>query len=595
MSDLLPHRKNLQTITELVKFTLGVDVFVVDDQMIAMAGTGPYRTNIGTKRPRDSYVDVTISQGDSQTVIDPRYTHQCYRCEYRSLCPYSMVMCRPLISNNHIKGLIGFLGFSESQRQNMIARSSFLCDLSERLNYIWDTANLDLHDFLRHPHTRAFIDFFEQGLVLTDNRHQVINLNERAERFLNVNRDRITGRHLTRILGGERLPSDPVSLLSGAGESHIHREFSLTGEDGPAARVMIISDKSEPRQTWKGCPLTSPAMSMIVGTSKAIIHLREMAANVARSDSRVLITGETGVGKELAARYIHQMSCRWAGPFETVNCAAIPESLFESEFFGYAPGAFTGAGSKGKTGKFPAAHGGTIFLDEVSRLSLPNQAKILRILEDGLVQRLGDEKRRQVDVRVLAATNIDLEEAVAQNRFLPDLYYRLAVIPLSVPPLRERTEDIPLLLEYFTTLFQESLPETDFCGFAEDVADYLLTYDWPGNVRELKNMVEYVMNVVRGRQVEFNDLPMLRKNRSLAPPRPRSLNQPAPASKTGSERLTPLKVHEKEQIRLALDTYGHHTAGKRQAARHLGISLSTLYRRLAQNSPPADASPGKLP
>jgi sigma-54 dependent transcriptional regulator, acetoin dehydrogenase operon transcriptional activator AcoR len=312
-------------------------------------------------------------------------------------------------------------------------------------------------------------------------------------------------------------------------------------------------------------------MSIIVGASPAMVRLREHASNVAHGNSTVLIQGETGVGKELVARYIHQMSRRWSGPFETINCAAIPDSLFESEFFGYTPGAFTGAAIKGKLGLFEAADGGTIFLDEISRLSLSNQAKILRVLEDGLVQRLGDKQRRHVEVRVLAATNSNLEKAVAENRFLPDLYYRLAVIPLYVPPLRDRTEDIPLLLEYYVDQFAESIPDSDFRGVSPETLDCLTQYHWPGNVRELKNVVEYMMNVVRGREVSPDDLSeRFFRLGSFAKPDGRP------------DLLLPLEEVEKHQIRLALQTFGWGTDGKRRAARHLGVSLSTLYRRMAK-------------
>lgn len=577
MSELLQHQRNLQAVTELIESTLGVDVFVVDDQMVAMAGTGPYRNNIGTKRPRDSYVDVTINQGDSQTVIDPRYTHQCYRCEYRSLCPYSMVMCRPLVKQGRIKGLIGFLGFSEKQRRNMIARSSLLCDLSERLGYIWETKDLDLYQFFRHPKTHEFINLFEEGLVLTTPDYQVLNLNQRAQRFLGVDGQEAAGKRLSSLVGRELSAGTSARTDGGFVKTNKKLEYALAGGDGQSGRLVVLSDKARSTGNWQGCPLTGPALSMIVGTSEAIMRLREQAANVARGNSTVLLAGETGVGKELAARYIHQMSRRWAGPFETVNCAAIPDSLFESEFFGYAPGAFTGAGAKGKIGTFSAAHGGTIFLDEVSRLSLSNQAKILRVLEDGLVQKLGDEQRQQVDVRVLAATNINLEQAVAENRFLPDLYYRLAVIPLSVPPLRDRSEDIPLLLEYFQGLFTESLPDIDFLGFSPEVLDFLRSHHWPGNVRELKNLMEYVMNIVRGREVVMTDLPA---HHQAFGPKPAPLSPHRPVAP-----LTTLEEMEAAQIRLALKTFGHGTAGKRRAARHLGISLSTLYRRLSRSNP----------
>jgi sigma-54 dependent transcriptional regulator, acetoin dehydrogenase operon transcriptional activator AcoR len=587
MSDLLAYQENLQAITELIKFTLGADVFVVDDRMVAIAGTGSYRTKIGTRRPHDSYVDVTINRGDSQTVINPRYTHQCYRCEYRNHCPYSMVICRPLVNKNRIKGLIGFLSFSENQRQNLITRSSFLCDISERLGYFWGTANLNQHQFLGHPGTRELIDFFEEGLILTTSDYEVININQRAEHLLGVKRNQGGKKDLSRIIKGELKSGQIGHPDSGILRDHNRREYSLTDGDGVSGHIVVISDKTVSHRIWRGCPLTSPVLSMIVGTSEAIIRLREQAANVARSSSTVLIAGETGVGKELVARYIHRTSQRWAGAFETVNCAAIPDSLFESEFFGYAPGAFTGAVNKGKTGLFSAAHGGTIFLDEISRLSLSNQAKVLRIIEDGLVQRLGDEKKRQVDVRILSASNIDLTQAVAEGRFLPDLYYRLAVVPLIVPPLRNRIQDIPLLLEYFVGMLKEVLPESDFHGFSDEVMAYFGEYQWPGNVRELKNLIEYVMNMVRGRKVEMEDLRF--HGHTVAPgsqsPQPdqKPLLEPDPdPTEESSALFVSLKELEKRQIRLALETYGYHAAGKRMAARYLGISLSTLYRKMAK-------------
>jgi sigma-54 dependent transcriptional regulator, acetoin dehydrogenase operon transcriptional activator AcoR len=569
MSDLRRHQKNLQAVTELIKFSLGMDVFVVDDRMVAMAGTGPYRSNIGTKRPRDSYVDVTLNRGDSQIVTEPRYTEQCYRCEYRHLCPYSMVMCRPLARNNRIKGLIGFLGFSEGQRKAMIEHSSFLCELSEKLDYIWETDNLDLPHFLRHPGTRAFMDMFEEGLILTTPDYRVLSVNQRAEGFLRADSNGIEGEPLSRIIG-ECSPIRSGSAADLLGEVVRKGDYPLSDGRKIGGHVVVVSGRSKSRRPWKSCPLTTPAMSIIVGTSPAMIRLREHASNVALSSSTVLIQGETGVGKELVARYIHQMSSRWAGPFETVNCAAIPDSLFESEFFGYAPGAFTGAGAKGKAGSFQNAHGGTLFLDEISRLSPTNQAKILRVLEDGLVQRLGEEKRSLVDVRVLAATNTNLEKAVTENRFLLDLYYRLAVIPLHVPPLRERAKDVPLLLEYYQGQFQESMPHHDFRGFSEEAMDLLLSYHWPGNVRELKNVVEYVMNIVRGRKADSGDLPAgCRRARTYSAP-------------GASDAPLPLEEAEMRQIRLALQTYGCDTNGKRRAARHLGVSLSTLYRKMSK-------------
>ncbi len=574
MGELLHYRNNLQAVPELIKFTLGMDVFVVCDRMVAMAGTGPYRSNIGTRRPRDSYVDVTLHHGDGQTVTEPRYTDQCLRCEYRPLCPYIMVMCRPLTRDNRVKGLIGFLGFSEDQRQAMIRHSSFLCELSEKLSFIWGTDGLDMPQFFCHPGARAFIDLFESGLILTTPDYRVLNLNQPAEHFLRAGAAELSGQRLWEILDPPAGKASLANLPSRgdlAGRYIRTGDYPLSGPRGIAGHVVVLSNRNQSQLSWKGYSLSAPALPIIVGASPAMVRLREHASNVARGNSTVLIQGETGVGKELVARYIHQMSRRWSGPFETVNCAAIPDSLFESEFFGYTPGAFTGAAIKGKIGHFEAADGGTIFLDEISRLSPFNQAKILRVLEDGLVQRLGAKQRKHVDVRVLAATNSNLEKAVAENRFLPDLFYRLDVIPLYVPALRDRAQDIPLLLEYFLDQLAESLPDSDFRGVSPKTLDCLIQYHWPGNVRELKNVVEYLMNMVRGREVCPDDLP----ERFF---RPGSFAQPD--GRPGL--LLPLEEVEKHQIWLALQTYGWGTVGKRRAARHLGISLSTLYRRMAK-------------
>jgi DNA-binding NtrC family response regulator len=576
MSDLRRHQKTLQALSEVIQLSLGVEVFFVDDRKMALAGTGPYRANIGSIRPTDSYVDITISEAESQLVTEPRYTRQCYRCEYRRLCPYSMVICRPITRDNQIKGLIGFLGFSSEQRKTMTERSSSLSGLSQRLDYVWETEDLDLQQVLGHPRTKEFINAVDEGIILTSPDYHILNMNERSEHLL-------IGAGVVRE-AGSRLPRGlterPESLVDGRLNLKGPRGLrDLRSGDYPISdgrdlvgHLIVVNHKARPGRTWKGCLLTSPNRTVIVGTSRAIVRLKDQASAVAESDSTVLILGETGVGKEVTARYIHQASRRWAGPFETVNSAAIPDALFESELFGYAPGAFTGAKTKGKAGKFQLAHDGTIFLDEVGRLSLDNQARMLRILDEGELQRLGEERRERVNVRVLAATNIDLEQAVRKNRFLKDLYYRLAVVPLHVPPLRQRVEDIPLLIQHFSEQLKKVLPRPNFRGFSPEAIDRLMHYDWPGNVRELRNTVEYVMNMVRDREVTIQDLPSTIDSRSIE------------ACSNGStcQDLTPLAEIESEQIRLALQTFGETTQGKRRAARHLGISLSTLYRRLAR-------------
>ncbi len=245
----------------------------------------------------------------------------------------------------------------------------------------------------------------------------------------------------------------------------------------------------------------------VVGRSYAIKALLDKIEKVAPSPARVLVTGENGTGKELVARAVHRLSTRAEGPFIEVNCAAIPSELIESELFGHMKGSFTGA-VQDRAGKFELAHHGTLFLDEIGDMSLAAQAKVLRVLEDGVVTRIGGSKPVSVDVRVLAATNKDLEHEIGEGRFRADLYYRLNVVPVSVPPLRDRREDIPQLVAHFTDRLtrNEGVPPR---GFADDAVQRLTEYDWPGNVRELRNTVERLLILSSGPRISAADVERL--------------------------------------------------------------------------------------
>ncbi|NWF56894.1 MAG: sigma-54-dependent Fis family transcriptional regulator [Syntrophaceae bacterium] len=243
----------------------------------------------------------------------------------------------------------------------------------------------------------------------------------------------------------------------------------------------------------------------IVGNSAEVQKLKEQIKIVAPTNGWVLITGENGTGKELVARGIHRLSLRGEKPFVEVNCAAIPEELIESELFGHEKGSFTGALTR-KRGKFDLAHEGTLFLDEIADMSLKTQAKILRILQEQKFERVGGTEMIYIDVRVIAATNRDLMEEIQKGKFREDLYYRLNVIPLSVPPLRERKSDIPLLVEHFIGEFcHENNKEPK--KVSPEALELLASYSWPGNVRELKNIVERMVIMTRGSVIEAKDIP----------------------------------------------------------------------------------------
>lgn len=294
----------------------------------------------------------------------------------------------------------------------------------------------------------------------------------------------------------------------------------------------------------------------------------EMARRVAAGDSTVLIQGESGTGKELLARAIHQASRRAEGPFVPVNCGAIPEGLLESELFGYERGAFTGADPRGKPGKFELADGGTLFLDEVGDLALPLQVKLLRALQEREVERLGGRACLRVDVRLVAASNRPLERLVEEGKFRRDLYYRLQVIPIQIPPLRERREDIPPLAEHFLGRLTGAVPRCPE-GFTPAAMRLLVGYSWPGNVRELQNAVEFAANMCQAELIEPEHLPPYVRG--------------SPAVPAGTWGLD-LRSLEKRAILEALERYGTGLQGKRLAARALGISVATLYRKVERYS-----------
>ncbi len=320
----------------------------------------------------------------------------------------------------------------------------------------------------------------------------------------------------------------------------------------------------EPRAKESGDPFAS-----IIGSSPGVVAARNMARRAARGDSNVLLLGETGTGKEVFARAIHEASRRARAPFVAVNCAAVPETLMESEFFGYDDGAFTGALKKGKPGKFELASGGTIFLDEVGDMPLALQAKVLRAIQERTIERLGGTREIQVDVRVIAATNKDLKQMVAEKKFREDLYYRLDVIGIAIPPLRDRAQDIPDLVAHFLQRLNR-VCLTSVTAVHPAVMEAFMKYPWPGNLRELENILERALNLADGNEIQLEHMPA--HVWSTAAP-----GAPAAAGFGDGGLDESLAVHERTLLLAALRATGNNRS---RAARMLNISRSGLYKKL---------------
>lgn len=307
--------------------------------------------------------------------------------------------------------------------------------------------------------------------------------------------------------------------------------------------------------------------SSIIGDSIEIQNLKLEAKKIARGNATILITGESGTGKELFARAIHYDSKRSDKPFIAINCGAIPDALLESELFGYSPGAFSGANKNGKIGKFQLANGGSIFLDEIGDMPLHLQVKILRVLQEKVVIPIGSNKPISTDVRLISATNKNLEEMVKNHEFREDLYYRLNVIPIEIPPLRKRKDDIPILINYFLKKYSNYY-KVENVNITDAAMEKLQQYNWKGNIRELENAVEYMINLLQSDKIiKLEHLP-------------RNIRNYTPNYEVIEEFN--LEQIEKQTIIKALNKCGNNTEDKKNTAKLLGISLSTLYRKMGK-------------
>lgn len=427
---------------------------------------------------------------------------------------------------------------------------------------------------------KTIIDASYDAILVTDGNGQILRVNQAFERLTH----RETPQSMTNLIKKVVAKKGPVTQaldLDG-------RQLMLTGnpvknERGELERIVInIRDLTElnslRRQLAESQELSRRYHSEIhelrskylkqdgvVFTSEEMQRRLDLAVRVARVDSTVLILGESGVGKEIIAKVIHNNSKRKDGPFIKVNCGAIPGDLLESELFGYESGAFTGAAREGKMGMFELANNGTLFLDEIGDLPLDLQVKLLRVIQDCEIIRVGGTRPRKINVRILAATNKNLQKMVERGEFRDDLYFRLNVVPIHVPPLRERKEDIiPLAKRFKEKVCNRYQIQKDF---SPEVLDCFLQYDWPGNVRELENMVERLLVTARGPMVELGDLPP-------------SIYEPnMPNQAVSVEGLIPLKraVYEveKQLITRAMDKFG----STYRAAKLLGVDQSTVARK----------------
>jgi PAS domain S-box-containing protein len=455
----------------------------------------------------------------------------------------------------------------------------------------------DIDNLKADPLFKIILDSLADGVLITDLGAYVKYVNPAYERIVGVTYADIVGRRVQDVRKGSRLPEvlqtgrpllgirrsvneieyiadiNPI-ILSGRilGAISIVRDITQLEELGQKLRI-YSHRVTELKNKVKDIHQARFSLADIIGDSKEIAKVKAMAKRVAETDAAVMILGESGTGKERFAHAVHKASPRAGDPFVPINCAALPSHLLLSEIFGYEEGAFTGASKGGKLGLFEVANGGTLFLDEIGDMDFDLQSKILRVIESGEFLRIGGTKPIAVNVRVVSATNKELEKLMQENKFREDLYYRLNVVSLRIPPLRDHLGDVPALIAYYLARINAKAKQP--VTIASETVELLTQYSYPGNIRELINILGFAATTCDG-EIRPEDLPVIGKIRAA----------PFLSQTTLSGAV---KKSERDSIAEALDRHGTSVAGKRAAAKALGISLATLYNKIKQYgiAPPA--------
>lgn len=594
MSLLKDITASVQQVAEAIGIAIGVEVEIVDNALTVIGGTEVYRNHIGQQEEAGevdgNFLYARVLRSGMTEYIADAQTYKFYGTsladrEYSELAE----ICTPIKIEDKIIGIIGLIALSETQKNILLDKKRSMVTFVEKMADLL-AAKAMQKEALNVSETSmnemaTVIETTHEGIFAIDSTGYVKHCNRTAENLFKTTRQEIQGSHISKFMIGT--PALEV-LRTGVGYTENEELYSndrgsfhliVTAKpfstDGKVGGVVIsFRDIEEAQKLVYNINTRALKYTFddIMGESDAIIKAKNLSLLTARGNSTVLITGESGTGKEMFAKAIHFASSRAKAQFVTVNCGAIPENLLESELFGYERGAFTGANDKGKIGKFELANNGTIFLDEIGDMPLHLQVKILHVLQNMRFERVGGNKTIIVDVRVVAATNKNLEEMIQEGTFREDLYYRLSVIPLMIPPLRGRKSDIKLLMHHFLQKYNRFMSKK-ITGFSEEVEEIYLKYNWPGNVRELENAVEYGTNMAFGDTIGVDAVPARLIKKVDAPIQINDSNLPL------NEQV---KLFEKEILIRKLEKYGHNSNAKDNVAKELGLSRATLYRKLSE-------------
>ncbi|HCO1012811.1 TPA: sigma-54-dependent transcriptional regulator [Escherichia coli] len=577
-SVLMQIQPTIQRFARMLASVLQLEVEIVDENLCRVAGTGAYGKFLGRQLSGNSRLLRHVLETKTEKVVtQSRFDPLCEGCDSKENCREKAFLGTPVILQDRCVGVISLIAVTHEQQEHISDNLREFSDYVRHISTIFVSKLLEDQgpgDNISKIFA-TMIDNMDQGVLVVDDENRVQFVNQTALKIFGVVQNNIIGKpirfrpltfesnfthgHMQHIVSWD----DKSELIIGQLHNIQGRQLFLMAFHQSHTSFSVANAPDEPH------------IEQLVGECRVMRQLKRLISRIAPSPSSVMVVGESGTGKEVVARAIHKLSGRRNKPFIAINCAAIPEQLLESELFGYVKGAFTGASANGKTGLIQAANTGTLFLDEIGDMPLMLQAKLLRAIEAREILPIGASSPIQVDIRIISATNQNLAQFIAEGKFREDLFYRLNVIPITLPPLRERQEDIELLVHYFLHLHTRRLGSV-YPGIAPDVVEILRKHRWPGNLRELSNLMEYLVNVVPSGEVIDSTLlpPNLLNN---------GTTEQSDVTEVSEAHLslddaggTALEEMEKQMIREALSRHN----SKKQVADELGIGIATLYRKI---------------
>lgn len=577
-SVLMQIQPTIQRFARMLASVLQLEVEIVDENLCRVAGTGAYGKFLGRQLSGNSRLLRHVLETKTEKVVtQSRFDPLCEGCDSKENCREKAFLGTPVILQDRCVGVISLIAVTHEQQEHISDNLREFSDYVRHISTIFVSKLLEDQgpgDNISKIFA-TMIDNMDQGVLVVDADNRVQFVNQTALKTLGVVQNNIIGKpvrfrpltfesnfthgHIQHIVSWD----DKSELIIGQLHNIQGRQLFLMAFHQSHTSFSVANAPDEPH------------IEQLVGECRVMRQLKRLISRIAPSPSSVMVVGESGTGKEVVARAIHKLSGRRNKPFIAINCAAIPEQLLESELFGYVKGAFTGASANGKTGLIQAANTGTLFLDEIGDMPLMLQAKLLRAIEAREILPIGASSPIQVDIRIISATNQNLAQFIAEGKFREDLFYRLNVIPITLPPLRERQEDIELLVHYFLHLHTRRLGSV-YPGIAPDVVEILRKHRWPGNLRELSNLMEYLVNVVPSGEVIDSTLlpPNLLNN---------GTTEQSDVTEVSEAHLslddaggTALEEMEKQMIREALSRHN----SKKEVADELGIGIATLYRKI---------------